>query len=275
MKDKREIEQIFSDKLKDYEADVNPELWNNIASQISATATPVVGGITFLSKVIIGAVASVIIGSVIYLNIGDNDTTQKDTLIAIKEVKKENNASQESVTVKEGIHNEEIEILKLNRVQTISRKETFPVAEIVPIVDVVPLIKKENETLVIEQHTTQESDEEPRPDLEELIETEEEEEVIEELNNYSITKMPDIFSPNNDGANDIFFVTNEGLSNFNVVIMNNRNETVFQSQNPDFKWDGVGPNGQQVPEGKYVYFVIAKDRKNNTVNKHSMLTIVR
>ncbi len=97
----------------------------------------------------------------------------------------------------------------------------------------------------------------------------------EEIENYSISKMPDVFSPNNDGVNDFFFVINEGLSDFNVVIMNDKNETVFQSQKTDFKWDGNGLNGEQVVEGKYVYFIIAKDRKGNVVNKHSLLTIIR
>ena len=57
--------------------------------------------------------------------------------------------------------------------------------------------------------------------------------------------------------------------------MNSNNETVFQSQNPDFNWDGTGLNGKQVPVGKYVYFLIAKDRNDNIVNEHSLLTIVR
>ena len=111
--------------------------------------------------------------------------------------------------------------------------------------------------------------------IENFEEQEEIVEIPEQFIGYKISKMPDVFSPNNDGVNDYFFVISEGLTDYNLVVLNSRNETVFQSQNPDFKWDGNGLNGEPVEQGKYVYFLIAKDGNNNVVNKHSLLTIVR
>lgn len=280
MKDNREIEQIFSDKLKGFEADVRPELWGNIASQIGVVSTPIAGGITLLSKVIIGAVASIVIGGIIYIsNTGKDLSTESVTgqpKIAKTETKtalKKDGPEQEIMskiadngTVEDNVHD------------VLPEKES-QVNDMPFIVEstqeITTVSEEEYYAPVLEPIAEEEPDVTPTPVIEELIEDEEIVETAEESAGYKITKMPDVFSPNSDGVNDIFFVKSEGLSDFNIVIMNSRNETVYQSVDTNFTWDGIGINGEEVPVGKYVYFVIAKDRNNNVVNKHSLLTVVR
>lgn len=277
MKDNKEIEQIFSTKLKGFEAEVRPELWNNIAAQIGSTALPVGGTISLMSKIIIVAVASTIIAVAVY--IGSANTNQSPEKFT-SETKRE--AQKSSLTEKENDLVEEVKTIKESKIKEEPQVKTI-LEEInlqgeVSAVVIDPITVAEPDTIapviIINEEKVEKEEERVEELAMEIIEKEPNR-PEEEIENYSISKMPDVFSPNNDGVNDFFFVINEGLSDFNVVIMNDKNETVFQSQKTDFKWDGNGLNGEQVVEGKYVYFIIAKDRKGNVVNKHSLLTIIR
>jgi len=277
LKDNKEIEQIFSKKLKGFEADVRPELWNNIAAQIGSTAAPAAGTISVVSKIIFVTVASAIIAGAVY--VGSTNTNQPPEKFATETkresqkldlIEKENDLTEEVKTVKESKIKEE------PQVKTVLEEIELQGEVSAVVIDSITVAEPENtESVIIINEEKVEKEEERIDELE--IETIQKEpnRAEEEIENYSISKMPDVFSPNNDGVNDFFFVINEGLSDFNVVIMNDKNETVFQSQKTDFKWDGNGLNGEQVAEGKYVYFIIAKDRKGNVVNKHSLLTVIR
>ncbi|MEM7297920.1 MAG: gliding motility-associated C-terminal domain-containing protein, partial [Bacteroidota bacterium] len=64
--------------------------------------------------------------------------------------------------------------------------------------------------------------------------------------------IPDIFSPNGDGNNDILFVRGAGIVEINFMIYDRWGEQVFVSTNPDFGWDGQF-RGKPSPSGVYVY----------------------
>ena len=277
MKGNKEIEQIFSDKLKGFEANVRPGLWDNIASQIGTTAAPVAGGVSLLSKIIIGAVASVIIGGVVYLSSTDKKQPVESILaesiideLETNTIEKEHNSDPLIKPAAESQKTSEKNVNGPSLEETLIEEK--PLMELAPPFTID--LETQGPTPVVEEAKKEEElTDEPVSLIVEPNKTESEE--IIEVENYTISKMPDVFSPNNDGANDVFFVTSEGLSDFNIVIMNSKNETVYQSQNTKFNWDGTGLGGEQVLEGKYVYFIIAKDREGNIVNKHSLLTIVR
>ena len=278
MKGNKEIEQIFSDKLKGFEANVRPELWGNIASQIGTAAMPVAAGVSLLSKIIIGAVASVIIGGVVYLSSTDKEQSVEN-IIAESIIDELETGPIEKEKNSDPFTKPALELQKtlVKSVTVLSLEEA--VIEEEPLMERTPPLTIDMETqastpLVVEEIKKNEELIDETAPLRVGPNKKETEKIIE-IENYTISKMPDVFSPNNDGANDVFFVTNEGLSDFNIVILNSRNETVYQSQDTMFNWDGTGLSGEQVLEGKYVYFIIAKDRKGNVVNKHSLLTIVR
>ena len=70
--------------------------------------------------------------------------------------------------------------------------------------------------------------------------------------------MPNAFSPNGDGVNDDFygkgFLT--GISNFRMAIWNRWGGLVYETSNPDDRWNGEKNNsGGLSPEGVYVYTV--------------------
>jgi gliding motility-associated-like protein len=73
-------------------------------------------------------------------------------------------------------------------------------------------------------------------------------------------KIPNVFTPNNDGINDFFEIENIQFFDGNfVVIMNRWGKKVFESQNYNndtIKWDGEGE-----PAGVYFYIVDIPDKE--------------
>lgn len=91
-----------------------------------------------------------------------------------------------------------------------------------------------------------------------------------------ITNLPTLFTPNNDGSNDEFFIESVGLSDFSVVIMNEKGEILFESSAPDFRWDGRDrKTGLVADEGVYFYIITANDELGNTISKHQRLQLIK
>ncbi len=54
--------------------------------------------------------------------------------------------------------------------------------------------------------------------------------------------MPNAFSPNEDGENDvleIYFGNTSCIKNFKLIIYDRWGEKAFETTDPDFQWDGV------------------------------------
>lgn len=66
------------------------------------------------------------------------------------------------------------------------------------------------------------------------------------------------FSPNGDGFNDTWHISNDLKGKeFNLTVMDNAGQVVFQSQCLDSRWDGTF-KGRQVPEGSYYWVLEAE-----------------
>ena len=69
--------------------------------------------------------------------------------------------------------------------------------------------------------------------------------------------IPNVFTPNQDGVNDTYFVTGAGIKEFNMVIVNRWGNTVFQTDDIKAVWDGT-TGGNPCQDGTYFYVVTAK-----------------
>lgn len=68
--------------------------------------------------------------------------------------------------------------------------------------------------------------------------------------------IPNAFTPNNDGINDVFGPKGEGIENFNMTVWNRWGEEVFRSTSPDEYWVGDHQKGTHfVQDGLYTYSV--------------------
>ncbi len=88
---------------------------------------------------------------------------------------------------------------------------------------------------------------------------------VNESVNFSPSKIsvPNIFTPNNDGENDAFFVKCTAIESFTMSIYSVNGELVFSSENPEDKWNGSDLSGNYLEDGVYYYLInaIGSDQK--------------
>ena len=85
--------------------------------------------------------------------------------------------------------------------------------------------------------------------------------------------LPNVFTPNGDGNNDFFTIPKVDLTDFSLVILDEKGKTIFTSTDLDFNWDGTTLNGEKASVGNYVYFITAKDLSGKSFTKYSNLSI--
>jgi gliding motility-associated-like protein len=66
--------------------------------------------------------------------------------------------------------------------------------------------------------------------------------------------VPNGFSPNNDGNNDVLFVKGSGISSMSFAIYNRYGQKVFETTNPAEGWDGTFNDKPQNP-GVFVWYL--------------------
>jgi gliding motility-associated-like protein len=64
--------------------------------------------------------------------------------------------------------------------------------------------------------------------------------------------VPNAFSPNNDGSNDVLFVYGNCVTSMNFQVFDRWGEKVFESNDPATGWDGTY-RGKEMDEGTFVY----------------------
>lgn len=90
--------------------------------------------------------------------------------------------------------------------------------------------------------------------------------------------MPNAFTPNGDGKNDDFFGKGylNGVTNFKMAIWNRWGELVFETTNPNDKWNGEKRNsGGMSPEGVYIYVVSFTGPRGEANEFKGFATLVR
>lgn len=65
--------------------------------------------------------------------------------------------------------------------------------------------------------------------------------------------IPNIFSPNGDGENDVFKVYGPSWSTYSMQIFNRWGSLIWESEDPTVNWDGTHKNGEECPQAVFVY----------------------
>lgn len=86
--------------------------------------------------------------------------------------------------------------------------------------------------------------------------------------------IPDIFSPNGDGTNDILFVRSHGVESMRFEIYNRWGERVFESTDVRKGWDGMH-RGKLSPSGNYYYLLNASMRDGSAVEMKGEIALIR
>lgn len=71
--------------------------------------------------------------------------------------------------------------------------------------------------------------------------------------------IPNVFTPNADGTNDAFTITNSGLKGLKVDIFDRWGVKVYEWSGPSGGWDGRTTSGQMAVDGTYYYVATMTD----------------
>lgn len=282
MDNKDKIKDLFADKFNQFEVPVNPELWSSIASQIGTNSAVVSSSVSLLTKGIIGLSSVAAIATAVYFFSKDNEH-KTETPIQKKEnvlVKVDENS------IKSEIINTPIK--KQNQPFTAEYKQQNFLSETHNNTKQDEVVFNENSinktNTVLEKSLEEKTNVSPdpvvlkSPEKSEIVKLEKPDPVIEK-NVEKITKsskvinLPNTFTPNNDGINDVLFIEAEGISMFNLVVLDQENKIVFQTNDPSFQWNGEGLDNLIVPSGNYIYYFTGLDENGKQISKSSMLRI--
>lgn len=84
--------------------------------------------------------------------------------------------------------------------------------------------------------------------------------------------IPNAFTPNGDGLNDLFGVKGEGIDDLHVLVYDRWGEVIFESTEGEDQWDGSF-KGRPVQQGTYVYQVFARGDK--PLSRTGSVTLIR
>ena len=87
-------------------------------------------------------------------------------------------------------------------------------------------------------------------------------------------EMFNAFSPNGDGINDSFsFEENNAISEFSVKIFNRWGSLVYSWTDPNFKWNGLSFDGDNLTQGVYYYYMNAIGQDGQLYEKKGSISL--
>jgi gliding motility-associated-like protein len=86
--------------------------------------------------------------------------------------------------------------------------------------------------------------------------------------------IPNVFTPNGDGKNDVFDIEASGMVVFQLEIYNRWGALLFESESPSVKWDGRTMSGADAADGTYFYILTAKSETQD-YSQHGCVTLLR
>lgn len=289
LNEKDKLKELFSEKLGNFEAPVNPELWSAVASKIGTSTLAASTGVSALTKAIIGIAAGVVgVATYFVLSSKEKETIKIETPSISKTEASLKIDKVEERTILPTIQKEKSvahtsstsTIEKENVLKTSSKVEQKDASK--ELMEFTPIPKKSvSETILpAKSEGKKELIQQPEIVLKKEINKEESIAILKEestsLKLAEINQLSNVFSPDGDGINDELFITFEGeLVDFNVVVMNDKNQAIYQSRDAYFRWNGIMMNGSPAPVGNYYYVITARDMNDNPINKYSRLAIFR
>lgn len=94
------------------------------------------------------------------------------------------------------------------------------------------------------------------------------------INSECIIAVPNAFTPNGDGRNDLFLVINKNIGSFHLQIFNRWGQKVFETKDQNEGWDG-NYHGVKEETGTYVYSIELTFINGQTVEKKGNVTLIR
>jgi len=94
-----------------------------------------------------------------------------------------------------------------------------------------------------------------------------------EIKLQAINDVTNVFTPNNDGINDLFVIPTDG-SRYTLTIYSRSGTMVHRSTSETPVWDGKTPSGEYVHPGVYYYVIRAGDTSGE-IEKSGFVHLIR
>ena len=284
MIEKDYIKELFQDKLTSHEVPVRADLWTSVSSSIGGS-TVLAGGLTIASKIFIAlgitAAGFVTFYLINYKNLYPTpikkENPKEERIITIYTLKIDKVEVQtENVEVQtenlEGKKKKELLPKKLE--QRLDCEYDFSTPEYEPDLNLELQQSDINKGIITEKGPQKIEQQDPiirnnSSSTTDIVSKPE----IKIQENESTIILPNIFTPNGDGKNDLLSIKIGEVTEFSVVILNQANKVIYTSSDPNFSWDGITLEGEIAPAGNYVYYITAKEQSGKFLTKYSNLTI--
>jgi gliding motility-associated-like protein len=90
--------------------------------------------------------------------------------------------------------------------------------------------------------------------------------------NQAVVVIPNVFTPNGDGKNDVFKVKSNGLKSLNCVIYDRWGLKMYEWDGINGSWDGNARTGI-APDGTYYYIINYTDQLDKTITEKGYLNL--
>ncbi|MES2760743.1 MAG: gliding motility-associated C-terminal domain-containing protein [Bacteroidota bacterium] len=88
-------------------------------------------------------------------------------------------------------------------------------------------------------------------------------------------EVPNVFTPNADGSNDVFTIKSKGVKEISLQIFNRWGQKMYEFSGAKAAWDGLTAQGAEVPSATYFYFIKASDFKDQVIEKQGTVNLFR
>lgn len=95
-----------------------------------------------------------------------------------------------------------------------------------------------------------------------------------EIKVQALFDIPNVFTPNNDGYNDLFVVDTDGLTKYTLTIYSRSGTIVHRTTSATPVWDGKTPSGEYVHPGVY-YYIIKAGSESGDFEKSGFVHLIR
>jgi gliding motility-associated-like protein len=99
--------------------------------------------------------------------------------------------------------------------------------------------------------------------------------ILIEVRGQSSILIPNVFTPNKDGSNDVFTVAGTNLASVEGVIFNRWGQQLFSWNGVKGYWDGRTIAGEECPDGTYFYIIKAKGNDGAEYAKNGAFSLIR